>query len=81
MDGNFEKFFSALLFDTGSCLERDVLRNLKSVIKTEYNRIWELPFGVVNEVALRYCFFCREYTPTNAEDSCVICGLSKQNRK
>lgn len=43
MDGNFEKFFTTLLFATGSCLERDVLRNLKVVIRAEYIRINELP--------------------------------------
>jgi hypothetical protein len=43
MDGNFEKFFTKLLYATHSCLERDVLRNLKSAIKDEYTRIWTLP--------------------------------------
>jgi hypothetical protein len=41
MDGDFDKFFSYLLVSgTKSCLERDVLRNLKKSIKLEYTNVW-----------------------------------------
>lgn len=42
MDGNFEKFFRGLLLSTKSCLDRDVLRNCKDLIKKEYIRLWNL---------------------------------------
>ena len=42
MNGDFDRFWANLMMGgTKSCLERDVLRNLKSVLKEEYQKVWD----------------------------------------
>ena len=51
MDGNFDNFWYYLLLNgTRSCLERDVLRNLKSALRDEYQKVLIDADKSINEI-------------------------------